>query len=41
MKFAHLFIAIAALASAIFIAASAPAHAQFAVAASDEVLVLR
>jgi hypothetical protein len=41
MKFAHLFLAIAALAGVLFIAAAAPAHAQFAVATSDEVLVLR
>jgi hypothetical protein len=41
MKFAHLFLAIAVLAGAIFIAAAAPAHAQFTVATSDGVLVLR
>ncbi len=41
MKFAHLIIAIAALAGAIFIAASAPAQAHFPVASSDETPVLR
>lgn len=41
MKFTHLIIAIAALAGAIFIAASAPADTQFQVASNDEVQVLR
>lgn len=41
MKFGHLFIAITALAGAIFMAASAPAHAQFSAAARGEVLVLQ
>lgn len=41
MKFAHLIVAIAALAGAIFIAASAPAQAHFPAAPSDGTLVLR
>jgi len=41
MKFTHLFIAIAALAGAIFIAASAPAQAQFAAVSHGDTQVLR
>lgn len=41
MKLTHLLLAIATLAGAIFIAASAPANAQFQVASSDQVPVLR
>lgn len=41
MKFGHLFIAIAALAGAIFMAVSAPAHAQLSAASRGEVLVLQ
>src|SRR5688500_18457599 len=41
MSFAHLFLAIAALAGVLFIAATAPAHAQFPVAAGDAHRVLR
>ena len=41
MKFGHLFIAIAALAGAIFMVVSAPAHAQLSAASRGEVLVLQ